>query len=106
METDPSRAFSVIITTEANADLEAIGDYIAIESPRNAARFIAQIRIAITKLSSWPRRFANAREAHDFPRRNLRQTTVGNYRIIFEIDADSVYILHVRHASRNPFTFD
>lgn len=106
MDTDSPRKYSVFITAEASLDLEAIGDYIAAESPENAARFIARIRVAITKLALWPRRFAKAREASDFPLRDLRQTVLSSYRIIFEIEGDSVHILHIRHVSRNPFTQD
>lgn len=106
MESDSPQTFFVRVTVEAALDLEAIGDYIAIDSPERAARFISRVRTAITKLSSWPRRYAKARESDDLPVKELRQAVVGDYRIIFQVDRDAVYILHVRHASRKPFTQD
>ena len=47
----------IIFSPEAEADLESIGDYIALDNPSRALSFTQQMRAACTELAEHPRRF-------------------------------------------------
>ena len=57
---------------------------------------------AIRSLESFPNRCTLAPEAKEF-QQEIRQLLVGkakSYRVLFVVQADRVFILHVRHSSR------
>ena len=47
----------LVFSTAAEADLEAIGDYIALENPLRAVSYIREIRGKCMELREMPRRF-------------------------------------------------
>jgi plasmid stabilization system protein ParE len=53
-------SYQIIISPEAAADLEAIYEYIAHDSPRNAAILVERILNAIEPLGSFPHRTVTA----------------------------------------------
>jgi len=46
----------VVVTAEAAADLERIGDAIATDSPRRARSFVAELIEKARELGRWPER--------------------------------------------------
>jgi plasmid stabilization system protein ParE len=50
-------AYQVLVTSEAFADLSRIVDYIAPDSPQNAARVIDLLWEAIQSLNAFPHRY-------------------------------------------------
>jgi plasmid stabilization system protein ParE len=90
--------YSVIVTPEAVDNIAAAYDYIAQDSPSNAADFIRGVFEQIDGLEQFPRRFGRAREQAHFPE-EIRQLIFKSYRIIFTIDdtAGTVHVVHVRH---------
>jgi plasmid stabilization system protein ParE len=82
----------VHISAEAEADLEAIGDYIALDNPGRAALFIQELRTACLSLSSMARAFplVPSYEAH-----GVRRRVYGNYLIFYREDTKRVIVLHV-----------
>jgi plasmid stabilization system protein ParE len=95
-------AYKIIITPEALANLEAIHEYIAADSPDNAARMIERILDAAHSLEDMPQRHAVIRT-----RRRLgyeaRAVVVGPYRMIYSVDGTAVYVRTVRHGARRPW---
>jgi len=88
----------VIVTRAADADLEAIADWIAQDSPRRALSFVVELREACIGLGHTPRAFplVPRYEAH-----GIRRRVHGNYLIFYRIDADQVTVIHVLHGARD-----
>ena len=88
----------VHFTDSAELDLEEIGDHIAIESPPSAQRLVRNLRQACTKLSYSPNRYSNVPR---FEGRGLRRIVVGQYLIIFRVEADRIMVLRILHGARD-----
>jgi plasmid stabilization system protein ParE len=70
-------------------------------SPGAAGDWYLDIITASRSLEISPARCATAFE-NQFFEEEIRQLLCGKYRILFEIDGDTVRILHVRHTARRP----
>jgi len=99
------KKYTVIITTTAEAELQAAYDWLA-ERTEHAATWYNNILDAILSLEHLPESHPAAREADDVGEPTY-QLIVGNkihgYRIIYHIDQDRVVITHIRHAARMNF---
>jgi toxin ParE1/3/4 len=89
------------VSDEALNQIEAIRDYIAKDSPRNAARWLENLHSRLNRLSY-------SDESHAVlytPEQaglEVRQTFYGTYRILYSIDGDIIHVLSVRHGARRP----
>lgn len=94
-------SFRVVVTAEAEKNLEALFRFIADDSPANGGRFVDGLRRRLKSLATLPRRCPRAPEDG---RRGLevRHLIYEDYRIIFAIDGRTVVILQVRHGSPHP----
>lgn len=97
--------YRVIILPRAHRDLEAVYEWIALDAPETAVRWFNRAADAIEALHAYPRRCPQTPEADGFGR-EIRQLRIGAYRVLFEIDGETVRVLHVRHAAREPLTRD
>jgi plasmid stabilization system protein ParE len=91
----------VCFSGEALSQITAICDYIALDSPENALRWVERLNDLVGTLSTFPERHEvlyNVVQAG----REVRQTFYGIYRILYEIQNDTVFILAVRHGARRP----
>ncbi len=93
--------FQVLVQPQAKADLAAIVDYIAADSPENADRWLTIMLQKLQTLEQFPLALPHARE-RPHHKRDLRQLVHGNYRIIFYVDDEVVNVVSVRHSSRQP----
>jgi plasmid stabilization system protein ParE len=89
----------VIWSEPAEADLDALFDYIARDSPFNAERFIGRILEAVNAIAPTPRIGQTVPEEPSTER--LRQCIVQSQRVIYEIDDDTqtlaiLALVHVR----------
>lgn len=82
----------VELAAEAEADLEAIADYIARDSAPQALRFILELRDACEHLVNFPSRFPLVGG-------EIRKALHGNYLIFFEVRDDTVYVIHILHGA-------
>ena len=68
-------------------------------------RWFLAMRAAMASLARFPRRCPLAPESTQFPF-EVRQLLYGRkphiYRILFTIEGETVYILHIRHGRREP----
>lgn len=99
-------AFRVEITAQAEQDGTAILDWLISQNAGDTGiRWFRGLEQAIASLAIFPRRCGFAPENVAFPF-ELRQLLFGRkphvYRILFTIDGDTVYILHIRHGQRKP----
>ena len=91
-------AREVVWTQTAWRDLEHIADHIAEDSPGYAAAFVQSIRDHARTLGEFPHRCRMVPELGD---PEVRELIVGNYRLIYEIHDQAVYVLGLIHGARD-----
>jgi len=99
-------AFRVKTTLSYEQEASEILDWLMAEHAGEAGlRWFLKLDEAITSLTEQPKRCKLAPEARYFPF-EVRQLLYGDkphvYRILFSIEGDTVFILHVRHGVRMP----
>ncbi|OGA05685.1 MAG: plasmid stabilization protein [Betaproteobacteria bacterium RIFCSPLOWO2_02_FULL_64_12] len=83
----------VLLTEDAQSDLEEIYDYIAeFDSLANAQRVLNRLMEAAERLTSFPERGAYPRELLALGIREYRQTFFKPYRMIYRVIGKRVYI--------------
>jgi toxin ParE1/3/4 len=87
----------VIWSPVAVADLEAIADYIAKDSPDRASLFCDRIIEVAERLASFPQAGTAIPEIGS---RTSRQLVVGSYRLLYELEQDRVVVAAVVHGAR------
>ncbi len=94
-----SKRYRVKITRHAELDVEAIYNYISQDNPKVASVFITELEKQIFSLERFPLRCPVIPEASEFgiPYRHL---LYGDYRTIFRVVRNTVYILRVIHGAR------
>lgn len=86
----------VVITAEAEADLESIGDHIAEASPERAISFVQELRQCCEGLAELSERFPVVpRYEHG----GIRRRVHGNYLIFYRIGVDTIDVIHVLHGA-------
>ena len=88
----------VIITDEARADLDRIGDYIAEDNPRRAASFVGELLERCRRLADMPRSFPLVPRYEHF---GVRRRVHGEYLIFYRIEAEQIDVLHVLNGAQN-----
>ena len=85
----------VRLADEAEADLEAIGDEIAKDSPARAASFVAELRERCLGLGRFPKRFPLVSR---YEQRGVRHCH-GNYLIFYRVEAEAAVVIHIIHGA-------
>lgn len=93
--------YLVIIQPRAESDIDQAAEWIAQDSPVNAARWYHGLVQAVFSLREFPLRCSLAPEDESTSGR-IRQLLYGSYRILFTVKDDVVHVLHVRHGARGP----
>ena len=78
-------------------DLEEIADYIALESPRHAARLLGTLDAKMKEIARQPQLYRLRPEVGA----DARLACVGQYVILFRVRKDAVRIERVLHGSRD-----
>lgn len=96
--------FRVEITPAAESDAQAILEWLLTQQAGDTGlRWFLNLEQAIQSLSHFPERCSLAPENERFPF-EVRQLLYGRrphvYRILFSIEQDTVYVLHIRHGRR------
>ena len=79
-------------------DLENIHAYIAADSTTYANRFIARLIHSVEAAESFPKSGRKVPEIQDDA---LREFLVENYRVIYRIEKDQIFVITVVHAARD-----
>jgi toxin ParE1/3/4 len=87
----------LIWTEPALKDLEAIADYIALDKPDTAKKFVRRVFAKVEKLGKFPRIGSVPLEISDLP---YRQLIVTPCRIFYRIEGKRVYIVHVMRSEQ------
>ena len=93
--------YKVVVTPTAEANLDEILRFIALDSPVAARKFVSRLRAKLKTLAAMPKRCPAAPE-DGLDGMEIRHLILGNYRVIFVIDVDRVVVLQVRHGARLP----
>jgi toxin ParE1/3/4 len=94
-----AKTYKVLLTRHAQGDLAEIYDYISSDSPENAAAFVLTIEERVVSLVTMPERAPLIPE-NELLGTGHRHLVHGNYRIIFRIQDDSVFVLRIIHGAR------
>ncbi|NEP00742.1 MAG: type II toxin-antitoxin system RelE/ParE family toxin [Symploca sp. SIO2E9] len=84
-------------TSQALADLESIGDFMARDAPSFAQVFTDRVFEAVKRLEAFPQ---SGRVVPEFNQDDLREIIFGSYRIVYLVSEEDVNILTVFHSSR------
>lgn len=87
----------VVFSSEAEADLESIADYFAMESPSQALVFVQGLRAHCEKLSDLPKRFPLVPQHETSGRRMVH----GNFLVFYRVSPETVDVLHILHGARD-----
>ncbi|MFZ2988346.1 type II toxin-antitoxin system RelE/ParE family toxin [Ideonella sp.] len=87
----------VRLSKRSEVDLEEIGDYIAMDSPMNAVRFIDELRVACQKIGHMPTGYQPRPELGE----GLRSSTLKSYTIFFVVELDEVLVIRILHGARD-----
>jgi toxin ParE1/3/4 len=94
--------FEVLLTGDAQRDLEEIGDYIAAhDTPANADHVLDRIGKTLETLSSFPERGTHPAELLALGIREYREVFFKPYRIVYRVLDDAVYILLIVDGRRD-----
>ncbi|MCG1039597.1 MULTISPECIES: type II toxin-antitoxin system RelE/ParE family toxin [Burkholderiaceae] len=91
----------VRILPDAEADLEAIGDYIARDNPHRALSFVHELRDKCLSLANIPLAFPLVPRYQDH---GVRHRVHGSYQIFYRIigqPAECIDVIHVLHSARD-----
>jgi len=86
----------VTVSFLAEADIEAIADYIAQDNPTRAATFARELWSACLSLADAPYRFARL---ENYEARGYRRRPYESYAIIYRIDDEGILIVRVLSSS-------
>ena len=82
----------VAITAEAEADLEAIGDYIARDNPARALSYVRELYQLCLDIADMPQAWPVVPR---YEHHGIRRRVHGRYLIFYRIRADRITILHI-----------
>jgi toxin ParE1/3/4 len=91
-------ARKIVWTETAWRDLERCAEYIAADSPVYAAAFMRRVREHARSLDELA---ARGRVVPELGDPKVREILIGAYRLIFEIQERTVYVLGLIHGSRD-----
>lgn len=87
----------VIWTELAVEKLEEFADYIALDKPLAALKWIETIQKSVNKLAKFQQ---IGREVPEIKRADIREIIEGNYRIIYRVEPERISILTIRHGKQ------
>jgi toxin ParE1/3/4 len=88
----------VVVTAEAETDLEQIAAYIAEQSAEIALNFVRKLREKCESLADAPRGYPLVpRHEH----LGIRGRPFGNYLIFYRIGPDAIGVVHILHGARD-----
>lgn len=88
----------VEFTTAAEADLEAIGDYIAQDNPVRALSFVRELSRSCMDLADMPQAWPIVPR---YEHHGVRHRVHGRYLIFYRVAKDRIVVLHVLNGAMN-----
>lgn len=88
----------LVFSDSASHELEAIGDWIAKESPTRALSFVSELRDSCVGILSFPDACPLVPRYEIY---GIRRKVHGNYLIFYCVTADTIEIIHVLHGAQD-----
>jgi len=88
----------VVVTAEAEADLEDIASYVAEQSPRSALMLIRGLREKCESLADAPRGYPLVPR---YEHMGIRRRPFGSYLIFYRVADEAIEVIHVLHGARD-----
>lgn len=88
----------VLLTAEAEFDLETISDFIANDNPTRALSFLRELREKCLGLAEMPERFPLVPR---YEASGIRRRVHGDYLIFYRVEPGRVVILHILHGAQD-----
>jgi plasmid stabilization system protein ParE len=88
----------VVLTPEAEFDLETIAQYIARDSVTTALSFVHELREKCLGLAETPRGYPLMPR---YEHLGIRRRLFDNYLIFYRIGVDAIEVLHILHGARD-----
>jgi len=98
----------VVVTHRAAAQLNATADWIAERAPLSAEKWFAEFAAKLQTLAENPERRPRARESRQMPF-ELRELLFGQrrqWRVLFTVRQDIVFVMAIRHAAQEDVTLE
>ena len=95
--------YNVEFTYQAETEADCAYEWIVKSSPLNAYNWFEGLLDAIDSLDSLPERCPVAPESEDVGQ-EIRCLLYGKFRILFSVEAQTVFVLHVRHGAQEHLT--
>jgi len=92
------KQYRIDIKPTAEADIITRYQKIAEDAPQNALSWYLKIIESIEKLDTMAERCPIAPEDQEI-QKSIRHLIIGDYRVLFYVNGDTVEVLHVRHGS-------
>ena len=87
----------LIWSQPALLDLEEIAEYIALDSPDAASRYVRKVFAAVERLKRYP---DSGRRPEELPSSQYREVVVPPCRVFYRSEEDAVFILYVMRSER------
>ena len=87
----------LIWTEPALLDLDEIAEYIALDNPLAASRYVQKVFDRVARLEVHPN---SGKHPPELPRAPYREVVVPPCRIFYRIEKSTIYILHVMRSER------
>ena len=88
----------VVLTAEAEADIEQIATYLAAQSPQSALKLVRELRVRCASLADAPRGYPLVPR---YEHRGIRRRPFGNFLIFYRVGTDRIEVIHVLHGARD-----
>ncbi|MDC7681965.1 type II toxin-antitoxin system RelE/ParE family toxin [Asticcacaulis sp. BYS171W] len=88
----------VVFSKSAEDELEAIADYIALDSNRRAASFINELIDAALALGNMPFAF---RLVPNFENAGIRRKPYKRYVIFYRVEDDKIVVIHILNSAQD-----
>lgn len=102
-------SFEVHLSRRAELDIDAAYQWLRDLDESAAERWLDGLEVALESLSEHPERCGLAIESQVFDQK-IRQLLYGKrtrrYRVLFYVEDETVYVLHVRHSRQAPVVPD
>ena len=87
----------LIWTEPSLLDLEEIAEYIALDDPLAASRYVQRVFDRVERLEAQPK---SGKRPPELPHSPYREVIVPPCRVFYRIEGDAVYILYVMRSER------
>ncbi len=87
----------LIWTEPALNDLEAIADYIGLDKPEAARRYVQRVFHSVERLLQFPK---SGRVPRELPRLSYREIVISPCRIFYRLEVEDIIIVYVMRSER------